>query len=184
MCEIKTDELLRRIWHKGFERKHPVSTVIIHGTGGGSTLSWMAKGGNDGGANYLKGVGLFHYLITQDGEITNVIDPDRWVYHSSSGAMDERTIGIECENLDYGNLGKYTNMQYESLFWLMFDYLCERYPDISIVSSHNAYGMKYSEKPKTCPGPKFSWVGLEDEFMNRGYFCVHAEPEYYCIRKK
>ena len=139
--EIVVDEKIREKWHRGFSRGEPVSEIIIHGTGGGGTYNYVLGGGR--AELYIRGVALFHYLVERDGKIIEVIHPKRWVYHSSSGKHDEVTIGIELLNPDIHNKGFYTNEQYKSLFYLMFDKLMLDFPTINIIRSR--IGARISE---------------------------------------
>jgi N-acetyl-anhydromuramyl-L-alanine amidase AmpD len=165
MIDFETiiDVAIRDRWHDGFERERPPDTIVIHGTGGPGTYQFVLDGGRK--KLYKEGIALFHYLIERDGKIIEIIDPDRWVYHSSSGKHDEKTIGIELLNNDKDNQDQYTNAQYESLFFLIFDYLFSRYR-IRIIASHNRMKEKYSGGNKKCPG-NFDWDKLETEFKKR-----------------
>lgn len=183
--EIHRDTMIRTKFHPGFERSKPVSEIVIHGTGGGGTLRYVRMGGR--AEEYHRGVALFHYLIERDGTITEIIDPRRWVYHSSRGKADENTIGIELENLDFGNLGDYEAAQYRSLLWLIFEHLMKEYPSIDVIMSHSRSYEKYNGKKKTgvpCPGPEFEWNIVEDEMISRGYMFEHDRryESYWHIR--
>lgn len=161
---IKQDEIVRNKFHSGRSRKlwlGKVKEIIIHGTGGGGTLGWVQGGGR--AEQYYRGVALFHYLIERDGSIWEIIDPDRWVYHSCRGKKDRNSIGIEMENLTRNNRGTYTEEQYASLMWLTFEYLMERYPKASIIMSHKRAWQKNSRgrRSKECPGIGFNWSILE-----------------------
>lgn len=164
--EIIKDELIRNKWHRGFERKKPVDEIVLHGTGGGGTYAYVLNGGRK--ELYKQGIALFHYLIDQTGKVTEIIDPDRWVYHSSSGVHDERTIGIEILNPDGHNQAPYTQGQYWALFSLI-DIIREKY-QIKKVVGHDYNYKTFSGDTKGCPG-NFAWARLEDYFkrMNITY---------------
>jgi N-acetyl-anhydromuramyl-L-alanine amidase AmpD len=178
--KMKVDTAIRDKWHNGFDRNRQVSTVVLHGTGGKGTYQYVLGGARK--KLYKKGIALFHYLIERDGATIEIIDPDKWVYHSSSGQQDERTIGIELVNPHNSNQDQYTNAQYESLFFLIFDYLMDRY-NINIIVSHNRMKEKYSGGNKVCPG-NFDWDKLESEMVKRGLEYNHDEKyeSYWSIR--
>lgn len=160
---IIKDDRIREIWHRGFNREKTPNEIVIHGTGGGGTYQWVLQGGRK--ELYRRGIALFHYLIERDGSVTEIIDPDRWVYHSSSGKHDEKTIGIELVNPKSNNSAPYTDEQYKALFGLVIDYLMEKYP-ISVIVSHNHNKRVFSKGKKKCPG-NFDWKLLKDELDAR-----------------
>jgi N-acetyl-anhydromuramyl-L-alanine amidase AmpD len=176
--EIRIDTAIREKWHAGHGRPGPPNEIVIHGTGGGGTYKFVLDGGR--AQEYKRGVALFHYLIASDGVITEIISPDRWVYHSSSGRHDERTIGIELENKSANNAQAYTDAQYASLFALVFDELMVRYK-IKRLVSHNFNGLKFSDQGKACPGKGFDWKLLSEEMKVRGIEAVRNDSEEYII---
>ncbi len=178
--EIIKDTKIRDRWHAGFKRELNPHTVVLHGTGGGGTYNWVLQGGRK--EQYKRGIALFHYLIERDGATTEIIDPDRWVYHSSSGQFDSRTIGIELVNPSPTNNSTYTENQYKSLFDLIFFELFERYPIIQIMS-HNKAKEIYSGGNKVCPG-KFDWDRLEQEMFDAGYTFTKNVQQYTDIQKR
>lgn len=177
--DIKVDTRVRDRWHSGFEREKDITTIVLHGTGGGSSteglIKWMLDG--ERGDSYERGIALFHYLIGRDGEIIELIDPEFWVYHSSSGRQDRRTIGIELMNPDPSNIAEYTLDQYDSLFWLMFENLFPSYPTINAIVSHNRMKEKFSGGSKDCPN-NFEWEALEVELEDRGIAYNHSNKVY------
>ena len=184
--EIKKDHVVRNKFHRGFSRKWgKVKEIIIHGTGGGGTLEWVRSGGR--AHQYYMGVALFHYLIQEDGTIWEIIDPDRWVYHSCSGRKDRNRIGIEIVNRSRSNSAPYSDKQYESLYDLVFKYLMDRYPSINTIMSHKRAWQKASRgrRWKECPGPKFDWKRLERVMVARGFTYKHHPrfESYWNIRK-
>ena len=96
---------IREKYMAGFPRPGQVTEIVIHGTGGGSTskamINWIMGGERE--KEYRRGIALFHYLIGREGGITEIINPSKWVYHSSSGIHDKETIGIDHINLDAKN---------------------------------------------------------------------------------
>ena len=182
---INIDTIIRNKFHEGFTRKlGGPKEIIIHGTGGGYTLEWMRNGGR--AEQYYKGIGLFHYLIERDGKIWEIIHPDRWVYHSSRGRKDRRSIGIELENHSRTNQWDYSEAQYNSLFWLSFKYLKEMYPKIDVIMSHKRAWQKASggKKWKECPGPAFDWKVLEKYMDENKMTYAHDDrfESYWGIR--
>lgn len=171
--EITKDTVVRERWHRGFEREAAPTEIVIHATGGGQTYQFVAQGGRK--AEYIKGESLFHYLIERSGKTIELIDPERWVWHSSSGAHDKTTIGIECENLSYTNDGPLEDIQYDSLVDLL-KYLINRYPTIKRIVGHNYNGKKYSNRGKNCPGTLFCWETIEIALE-----LTKIEPECYSV---
>ena len=106
---------------------------------------------------YVKGVGLFHFLIEPNGKIIEIIDPNKKVYHSSSLEHDDATIGIEIQKNH--NSDKPTIDQNMALFFLI-QQLLEKFPTIKRINSHDFNRKKFSNlPPKPCPG-KFDWDHL------------------------
>ena len=201
--EINYDTIVRSKWHAGFPRDKtfnmidgksqyagavdgwkPPDTIVLHGTSGPGTLEYVRLGMRRMN-EYIRGVGLFHDLIERDGKIWNLIDWDRWVFHSSSFTRDRSTIGVELLNPSRGNVDEYTSKQYESLIWYIFDFLMVKYPTIHIIASHDRLAKKYSNLgPKPCPGKKFDWDRLESEMKNRGYsFDTWNQESYWNVKK-
>jgi len=174
---IIKDHEIRTKYHDGFLRKNPPTEIILHGTAGPNTLNWMkgnpiASNGQNYADWYKKGIGLFHYFVDRAGQVFEVIDPERWVFHSESNTYDENTIGIEFENLDLANMGHYTGGQYTAMREI-FDHLFSRYK-ICVLASHDRYRMKYANKnPKPCPGPLFDWFEVIKYFKENKYCYNH-----------
>ena len=150
-------------------RYSAITEVVIHGTAGGSNaqglINWMLSGEKD--AEYSQGIALFHYAIDRDGTVYEIINPDRgWVWHSSSGAHDELTIGIELINPSSANAAEYTNPQYHALARLILNVLVLKYPTIKHLISHNFNQLRFSPSygGKECPGAGFDW-GMFKEIM-------------------
>jgi hypothetical protein len=165
----------------------PVTEFVVHGTAGGtdveSFLRWMLNG--ERAQEYVQGIALFHYFIGRDGTIVEVIDPQFWVWHSSSGAHDKQTIGCELINPSKINDEPYTDAQYKALAGLIA-YLLPLYPSLKHVVSHNVNQQTYSPSygGKQCPGAGFDWarfvnlvnvevaktdsVGFESIWLKRG----------------
>lgn len=169
---IVIDKQIREKYRAGWinkYRKKDIDEIVIHGTAGGTSidglLSWMF--GGERAKEYNQGIALFHYGIGQDGRIVEVLDPAYWVYHSSSGWHDKKTVGIELMNPDKANALPYTDAQYKALFELIFDHLVPLYPSITRIVSHNFNQQKYSGYGKQCPGQGFDWNKLVAEFKRR-----------------
>jgi len=169
---FKIDDRISKKYCAGFSRSAPINEVTIHATAGGDSaagvIDWMTAGGNMGGGktraeDYKKGIGLFHFIIDPSGNVTRVIDTDKWVYHSSSGVHDSTTIGIELVKPDKKNAGEPTDAQYFALIDLIL-LLRKLYPTIKTISSHDYNAAKYSARaPKPCPG-EFNWKMIQDNF--------------------
>jgi N-acetyl-anhydromuramyl-L-alanine amidase AmpD len=141
-----------------------INELVIHGTGGSASakalLNWMLSGERE--SQYVKGEAIFHYAIDLNGDIYSIIPNNFFVYHSSCGRHDKFTIGIELINTRINNLAPYTIFQYNALFALI-KYLLNEY-EIKTITSHNANKQKYSGGIKACPGEKFNWSLLEQNF--------------------
>jgi len=169
---IKRDRRVAEKYHGGFERPSEPNRVVIHGTGGGQDadqiVNWMMKG--ERSKNYNKGISLFHFIISSDGSIVQLLDLDKWMYHSHSGRQDQNAIGIELCNSSVANQHLYTDKQYESLFWLIFSYIMNSYT-IREIAGHDVMKHKYSPRAKKgieCPG-NFDWKLLDSELFLKGY---------------
>lgn len=167
MPEIKVDTIIRNTFHKGFSRLLVTpNEIVIHGSGGGGTLNWMRGGGR--AADYYKGVGLFNYLIEQDGAVWEILPPSRWAYHSCRQSADRRAIGIELVNPGRLNERPYTAKEYESLAWLIGDYLMPPYPIRKIIGHGQAWKEATAgRRTKSCPGA-FNWTTLGTALTERG----------------
>jgi N-acetylmuramoyl-L-alanine amidase len=159
MISYEKDLVIRQTYCNGFIRSKPVKYIVVHGTGGGSSaqrlLKWMRKPGQAQQNRYKRGIALFHYLIGREGEIIEIIDPSRWVYHSSIGRMDAGTIGIELVNPSRDNSTGYTDAQYESLV-NMVEFLRQDFSVDKIISHRFAKEVLGKGKTKNCPG-NFDW---------------------------
>lgn len=185
--------IIRERYHSGFKRTKPITTIVIHGTGGGGTLRWVEDADRTDPARasrYRKAIGLFHYLVTRGGfsvvrEDTKpvsleVIDPDRWVYHASVGHLDHGTIGIECLNPGRANSGHYTTAQIEELADLCA-YLVRRYPTIKEFVGHGRMKQRLDRAGKAwkiCPGPNFPWDLFQAELAARLNVAVKRDKKY------
>ena len=155
-------------WHKGFDRNgQQITEVVIHATGGIGAIRYVE--GGERKAEYLQGIALFHYCVESAGSVVQIVDDDRWVYHSSSGGYDAGTIGIETEN-DRIN-GTFNAAQIEILQTLIFEQLMAAYP-IKTISTHSYNFEHYSPdafrkwaqdhgQPYSCPGSSFPWSIFE-----------------------
>lgn len=190
--KIVKNLIIRERYHSGFARTKPITTIVIHGTGGGGTLRWVEDADRTDpirAARYRKAVGLFHYLVMQGGgprrenteavsvEVLEVIDPDRWVYHASVGQLDHGTIGIECLNPGRANSGHYTTAQIEELVDLCA-YLVRRYPTIKEFVGHGRMMQRLDRAGKAwkiCPGPNFPWDFFQAALAER--LCVQVKRD-------
>jgi len=192
--EFLVDYAIRNKWSKGLPRLSkrtvahpirkpvPITEVVVHGTGGGGTYMFVLGGWRK--EQYLKNIALFHYLIQLNEKIIEILDPDNFVFHSSSSWHDATTIGIEIENPHKFNDAPYTEWQYEALGYLIFDKLLEKYPTINKIVSHNMNGQIYSRKSKACPGAGFDWTKLEYEMEKRNISYKKLKDEIYIFEKK
>lgn len=167
--KMRKNLTIREKYNSGLDRVQNgkeviVNEIVVHGTGGGSSadamIKWMMSGERK--AEYVKGIALYHYLVDFDGGITEIIDPKKWVYHSSSGAHDMRTIGIEMMNSDPQNRNPYTDAQYKALNELVIE-LLKANSIIDTIVGHGQNAKKYSSAYKNCPGKNFDWKKIADE---------------------
>lgn len=160
--DIVKDEIIRTKFHSGFDRGGKVvKEITTHATGGGGTLGYVQGGGR--AELYVKGVALFHYLINTAGVVTEIIDPDKWAYHSSSGNHDAETIGIEIEKPSSTNSGK-PNVQQMKSYIELIEYLRGRFPTIISIATHDYNRAFFSQlPPKPCPGD-FDWSPVMEKF--------------------
>lgn len=164
--KIHRVDFVREMYHEGFSRDlEDVEEVTIHGTGGARSASgifnWMQNLAQPWEADrWKRGVALYHFLIDRVGEIYQLVDLDRWVYHSSSGQHDKKTIGIELINPVKDNQGGYTLQQYESLDYVLGNIILPLCP-VERVSSHQFNYRNFSGGDKSCPGPLFNWSRLD-----------------------
>ena len=177
---IINDMRLQGMYHGYARAIADINEITVHGSGGGSSsmalLNWMSSENCERKELYKKGIGLFPYTIDFNGDIYNLMPVNNWYYHSDAGQHDSHTIGIEMMNSGQGNSGKYTNVQYASLFELMSD-LCSKYP-ITDIHSHDANRRMFSNMPqKPCPGMNFNWSQLEEyvtENINKSMLIVRG----------
>ena len=175
--KVIVNESIRAKYHEGFKRMDddkqpvPISEIVIHGTGGGagvdSLIKWMMNG--ERASEYGRGIGLFHYVIDYDGKIYEIINPDKWVFHSSSGIHDRCTIGIEHMNPDKKNGRPYTKEQYDASIDLIQFLMKEN--DIKTIVGHTQNTLKYSGPQYVkvpCPG-NFDWSKLTDNLKALGF---------------
>lgn len=134
----------------GFERKEDIKEIVIHATAGGGTLKYVQSGVRK--SEYDKGIALFHYLISLDNNIYQILDDSRWCYHSSSSKHDSSTIAIEIEKSSKDNSSAPTDFQYEALNFLV-SYLVKKHSKINSCVTHDYNAKKYSNRPpKPCCG--------------------------------
>ena len=179
---------VREKYSSGLQRSNPPETIILHGTAGGGSggkpgspgglLKWMMGGERE--VEYTKSIGLFHYLIEQDSDVWEIINPDKYTYHSGTGGhTDSRSIGIELVNRDAGNMDEYAPEQYDALDTLLSE-LFARYPTINEITGHSAIYKRVKQRAKTldCPGPMFKWDRVR-EMLSRDGHEFHVAPQRY-----
>ena len=161
----KYKNLTRHSWNKHKRDIKTINEVVVHATAGGSfkgIQNWMV-GYNGKKAQrhkeYKDSIALFHYMIGKKGEIVEIINPEYWVWHSSSGKHDKETIGIEFVKSDNKNMSKITPAQYKAFFELLFNHIMVEYP-ITRITGHNYNCQKYKKVKWQCPGT-FDWKKVE-----------------------
>jgi len=185
--DIIIDKRVRTEYYRGWinRKRSPqkIKEIVIHGTAGGDTIEhmihWMLTG--ERRPRYFKGIGLFHYLIGQDGTIVEILDELYWVYHSHSDKHDKHTIGIELINTAKNNAAPYTDAQYENLFKLIFNHLLRCYPTIDSITSHKYNMIKYSHMRYECPG-NFEWLRLRNALHEYNYTCDIDGNRHYNLK--
>jgi hypothetical protein len=178
--DIIIDKKIRTKYKEGWInkiRKQPIKEIVLHGTGGGNTiegfLRWMFDG--ERANEYFKGTALIHYVIGKEGEIVEIIDPEYYTFHSSSGFNDMKTICIELINSSKSNRDPYTKKQYIALEKLIFKHLIKLYPTITRITSHRFNILTYNtpkviqQKLKQCPGEGFDWNKLDEMLKENKY---------------
>lgn len=175
----------RKGWIKKIRTKKGITEIVLHGTGGGSSISsllrWMYNGERT--KEYNKGVALFHYAIGRDGKIVEVLPVSHWVWHSSSGKHDKETIGIEMSNTSRLNAHAYTDEQYDSLFSLIEKLLKEQLT-IKTIVGHGYNRVRWGRSTrKRCPGSGFDWKRLVN-FLKTKYKVETLDKEAYKLVKK
>jgi hypothetical protein len=172
-------------WSKGFNRViDDVEELVIHGTGGGisvkALLQWIING--ERAKSYKQGIGLFPFAIDLDGTLYQLINNPgiHWFYHSNSHIHDKKTIGVELLNKSSQNANDYTDAQYETLYWLAFEYMPYYFKNYSRIVGHDYNYNKYAHNKKGCPGTGFDWSNLESkmlqkniEFETEGFECYY-----------
>ena len=193
VISILHNKNIRALYMDGFTRTLPVTTIVIHGTGGGYTLPWIANAVKEKDLTrvnrYKKGIALFHYLIGQDspepdGQIIEIICPTRWVYHSSVGGKDGGSIGIELLNRGAGNTGTYSNKQLESLSNLVA-YLVSIFPTINEVVGHGR-NMQRNDRSKrgawkVCPGKNFPWEIFQEKLQEKFDATIQRDERFESV---
>lgn len=179
--KIHTDYSVTEKWHKGWKR--PLSQIeeaVIHRTMGNGDWedlrAWMLAGERK--KQYKRGIALFHFAISPNGHIWKLGPIGRWWYASTSGQHDKK-----CINIELIGFGPFTEEQYESLFWLLFEYAPHFCSNYHRIVSHDYNGNTYSGVKKGCVGPHFDWSKLEGEIVNRGYNFENFGFEHYNLIK-
>lgn len=106
----------------------PINLIVLHATVGsfGGSLSWLRNPASEVST---------HYLISKQGDITNLVDESEQAWHAGISFWRGRTnlnrysIGIEIENLTgvKGFIGQdsYPGIQIEAVAWLV-ERVCAR----------------------------------------------------------
>jgi hypothetical protein len=189
---IKDFEITKK-YNEGFPRAlKSITEFVVHHTAGRGVWAGLKKWmlGGERAEEYKRAVALFHFAIDKDGAIYQVGRLNRWFYHSSSGRHDKLTIG--CELIHYN--GPFTEEQYQSLAYLIYEYLPTLCPGLHRIVGHDYNKNKYSGSRKGCPGPNFDWPRLEQYGKDFGLYdkdlysdCIDFEipiaSQYEIIRK-
>lgn len=184
--DIIIDRQIRTKYQTGWIKKvrnNPITEIVLHGTAGGLSaeglLLWILSG--ERAKEYYQGIALFHYIIDRTASnIVEIIDPSYYVYHSSSGAHDKETIGIEMVNPSKTNRELFTESQYTLIFNLIFKHLLPTYPSVKKIVSHDFNMKTFSGlPPKGCPGVGFDWIRLEKELIKNNKKFTKIETGAY-----
>lgn len=168
---------IREKWHTGFSRwPEDVTEIVIHATAGIGQIKWQEKSDLENiqrlidnsktdaekakwlaeykrVSQWKNGIGIPQYNIDRQGNVTEIIDPFRWTYHSCSGEHDRHSIGIEFDKVKSDNSDDITSAQMESGVQLCKQ-LCVMFPNIDKIVSHwHNWYTYYNHSPKPCPGP-------------------------------
>ena len=155
-------------WHKGFDRHlEDITEAVVHHTASEGTWeglkNWMMEG--ERAAEYKRGIALFHFVVEKDGSIVKLGPISKWWHHSSSGQHDKYSVGIELIHKE----GAFTDEQYESLLWLVTEYLSFHCANYERIVSHKYNAKYYSDREKYCPGQYFDWERLKGNVLNSGF---------------
>jgi hypothetical protein len=174
---IIKNTVIREKWHKGFSRSpEDITEIVIHATAGLGQIEWQEtsdlkviqkriddaltaddkkKWTNEYNrvAQWSRGIGIPQYNIDRKGNVTEIIDPVNWVYHSCSGDHDKHSIGIEFDKVNGSNQDDITPDQMQGGVELCKQ-LCIMFPNIDKIVSHRYNWVTYfNNNPKPCPGP-------------------------------
>lgn len=155
-------------YHKGWARDlNDITEVCVHHTQSDGTfdgtLAYVSLPEPKRQADYKGAIGLFPFLVGQDGRIAKLGPLSRWWWASDSGAHDKTVVNIElCQGLK-----EFTDVQTDSLLWLIFDYILFHCPNCRRIVGHDYNNNLYSGTTKGCPGNMFPWSKLEGEMARR-----------------
>jgi hypothetical protein len=182
--DIFENTSVRKKYCEGFNRPGQITEIVLHATGGFDNseglINWML--GGERGIDYAKGIALFHYLNDMQGRITELIDPSKYVFHSSSGGHDKETIGIENIKPTKDNSGMLPEPQLTALCELI-ERLIETIPTITRIVSHDFNAKKYSNRdPKPCPGD-LEWEAIGFHLTTKGYTISQLSEQEYMVTR-
>jgi len=140
-------------WLESRERKHTITTIVVHGTSGKSASSSI---------EWLKQIGLsYHYVIERDGSITKCVPYSRVAFHAGKSEgpngsnVNNYSIGISFANMEDGK-EKISTAQYDSLYMLIVQ-LKREIPAIRFLTTHYAIS----------PGRKSDPIMMTEEVLKR-----------------
>jgi len=151
-----------------------ITYIVIHVMDGyfEGTIDWFQNPDSQASA---------HYLVSQEGEIVQMVREKDIAWHAGNWEYNQRSIGIEHE--DKGNWDK-PNWATEELYQAsaaLVRYLCDKYG----IPKDRTHIIGHNEVPgvtKPCPGPYWDW----DYFMGlvkgvpapRKFWAVWEDVDY------
>lgn len=172
-------------YHSGFPRKlKDIREVTLHHTEGNGSFAglkkWMLSDDCNYKESYKKGIGFTPFYIDKKGSIYQIHDfKTGWSYHSCAGKYDKYSIGIEIIH----KTGSFTDAQYKSINWLVFEYLAKECPNLKRVVGHDYNYTKYSNNSKGCPSSFFDWANLVNYINKKDFRLINVAWQYIGFRK-
>jgi len=151
-----------------------ITYIVIHVMDGyfEGTIDWFQNPDSQASA---------HYLVSQEGEIVQMVREKDIAWHAGNWEYNQRSIGIEHE--DEGNWDK-PNWTTEELYQAsaaLVRYLCDKYgipKDRNHIIGHN----EVPGVTKPCPGPYWDWgyfMGLvKGVLAPRKFWAVWEDVDY------